>query len=133
MTATPQTPRPEVGPPVPLTVAALLVGVEAIVFLVLAVVEVAAFESSKAVMGATTTLFFVVYGLGLAVCAYAVWRLHSWARAPVALAQALQLALAWSFWGEPTTWVAATLAVVAVAVLVGLLHPRSTAALADDV
>ena len=31
-----------------------------------------------------------------------------------------------------TTWVAAVLAAVSVAVLVGVLHPRSTAALAAD-
>jgi hypothetical protein len=38
------------------------------------------------------------------------------------------LPIAWSFWGGATTWVSITLAVLAIAVLVGVLHPRSTAA-----
>jgi hypothetical protein len=37
------------------------------------------------------------------------------------------LPLAWSFVGGRTTWVAVVLAALAIAVLVGVLHPRSTA------
>ena len=36
------------------------------------------------------------------------------------------LPVAFSFRGEPTTFVAGAIALVAVATLVGLLHPRST-------
>jgi hypothetical protein len=41
------------------------------------------------------------------------------------------LGLAWSFRGGSTTWVAIVLAVVAVVVLVGLLHPASIDALTE--
>jgi hypothetical protein len=48
------------------------------------------------------------------------------------LAQLIQLGLAWSFRGGGTTVIAVVIAVVAVVVLVGLLHPASVEALAED-
>lgn len=132
MTATPEDPRPQAGPPAPLTVAASLVAVEAILFVGLAVAELASFEASKAVMGATTAIFFLGYGLGLGACAGALWRLRSWGRAPAVVAQLIQLLVAWSFWGGQTTWVAVGAGLVAAVVLAGIFHPRSIAALADE-
>ena len=131
MTATPEDPRPLAGPPAPLTVAASLVVVEAVLFVVLAVAELADFEASKAVMGVTTALFFLAYGAGLALCAWAVWRLRSWGRAPIVVAQLLQLLVAWSFWGGETTWIAIGAGAVAAIVLAGIFHPQSLDALAD--
>jgi hypothetical protein len=122
---------PPAGPPAPLTVAASLVAVEAVVFAILGVTELAAFDSDKATMIATTAVFFLVYGAGLAFCAWAVFRLKSWARAPIVLAQVIQLLVAWSFVGGATTWVAVALAVVAVIVLAGIFHPQSIDALAE--
>ncbi len=58
-----------------------------------------------------------------------MWRLRSWARAPVVLAQLIQLLVGFGFWGGGTTLVAVVLVGVAVAVLVAVLHPRSIAAL----
>ncbi len=132
MTATPHDAHPPDGRPAPLTVAASLVAVEALVFVVLAVMEIASLQSDKAVMGATTSIFFVVYGVALALCAWALSRLRSWARAPIVLAQLIQLFVAWSFRGGQTTWVAVGLAVVALIVLAGIFHPQSIDALADD-
>ena len=59
-------------------------------------------------------------------------RRASWARSPVVLAQLIQLGLAWSFRGGETTWIAIALAVVAVVVVAGVLHPASIEALSDD-
>jgi hypothetical protein len=132
VTATPEDPQPLAGPPPPLTVAASLVAVEAVLFVILAVAELADFESSKAVMGSTTALFFLAYGAGLAVCAWAIWRLRSWGRAPIVVAQLLQFLVAWSFWGGETTWVAIGLGAVAAIVLAGIFHPQSLDALADQ-
>jgi hypothetical protein len=131
VTSTPDDTVPPARPPAPLNVAASLVAVEAVLFVILGVAELAAFESAKAVMGATTALFFLAYGVGLGFCAWGVSRLRSWARAPIVVAQLIQLFVAWSFYGGETTWVAVGLAVVAGIVLAGIFHPASLDALAE--
>ena len=96
------------------------------------VVELFAVSGDKAAMGVTTAVFFAIYGAGLAYCAVTMWRLHSWARSPVVMAQLIQLGVAWSFWGGDTTPVAAAIGVVALLVLAGIFHPASLAALGDE-
>jgi hypothetical protein len=81
-------------------------------------------------MGLTTAAFFFLYGAGLAYCAWRLARLQSWARAPVVLAQLIQLGVAWSFKDGDTVVVAVVLALVALVVIAGILHPRSLSALA---
>ena len=83
-------------------------------------------------MGATTALFFVAAAAGLAWCAWALWRVRRWARGPVVMAQLICLGLAWNFWGEGTKPISLGLALVALVVIAGLLHPESTAALEAD-
>jgi hypothetical protein len=112
-----------------LVVAVALVGAEAVALGLLGVVELGVLSSSRAVMGLTTALFFLAYGGGLGACAWQLLRLRSWARAPVVLAQLIQLPVAWGFRGGATTLVAALLAVAAVLVLVGVFHPSSIAAI----
>lgn len=112
-------------PPAPLVVAVSLALVEALVLVGLGVAEVVALDGSRLVMGASTALFFVLYGGGLAVCAVALYRLRAWARAPVVLAQLIQLLLVYSFWGGETTGVAVALGVVGVVTLAGIFHPAS--------
>jgi hypothetical protein len=115
---------------VPLRLAVGLVGLEVLALVLQGLYEVGVVTSQRATMGVTTALFFVVYGAGLGVIALQLLRLRSWARAPVVLAQLIQLLVAWSFRGGGTTLVATLLAVVALLVLVGVFHPASTAALA---
>lgn len=83
-------------------------------------------------MGATTSIFFLLYGLGLVLCAWRLSRAEAWARSPVVLAQLIHLGLAWSFWGPETRWVSIGLALVSGIVLIGLFHPASVRALADE-
>jgi hypothetical protein len=118
--------------PAPLVVAASLAGVEALLVAAQGVTELVALSSLRLVMGVTTAAFFLLYAAGLALCAWGLYRLSSVGRAPVVVAQLLQLAVATSFWGGSTTWVAISLAVVAVVVLAGIFHPSSLAALAAD-
>ncbi len=118
--------------PAPLTVAASLVAVEGLVVVMLAVVELASLSSGRLTMGLTTTVFFVAYGVALVGCGLLLVRLSSWARGPAVLAQLIQLGLAWSFRGSPTTLVAIALAVVAAVVLVGIFHPASLDALSEE-
>jgi hypothetical protein len=117
--------------PAPLVVAASLAAVEAALIVLTGVAELTALEGEKAVMGASTAVFFLVYGGGLAFCAWRMYRGQSWARSPVVMAQLIQLGVAWSFWGGSSTVVSVTLGIVAVIVLVGVFHPASLAALAD--
>ena len=116
----------------PLTVAASLVAVEGAVVVLLAVAELASLSAVRLTMGLTTAVFFVVYGAGLLLCGLMLHRRVSWARSPAVLAQLIQLGLAWSFRGDPTTLVAVGLAVVAVVVLAGIFHPASLEALSEE-
>jgi hypothetical protein len=116
----------------PLMVAAGLVVLEAVVLVGYAVVLVPSVSSERLAMGVTTPIFFALYGAGLVVCARALTRLRSWARAPVVLAQLIQLGVAWSFRGGSSTPEAVALAVVAAGVLAALFHPASVNALSED-
>ena len=111
--------------------AAALTALEALVITVYGLVLVPDLFGSRPEAGGTALVFFVPYGLFLGVCAWQLWRLRSWSRAPVVLAQLLQLLVGYSFWGGTTTAVAVVLIGVAVAVLAAVLNPRSLAALGD--
>lgn len=117
--------------PVPLKVAAVVVVVQGLFAVVFGAAEAFNFTSARAVMGATTALFFIAFGAGMLLCAWGLVRLHSWARGPVLLAQLMSLGLAWNFRGEETEWISVVLAVPAVIGLVGMLHPKTVAALVD--
>ena len=119
------------APPAPLVVAAGLVIVEGLLLLGYGVLEAANIESARAAMGATTAAFFVLLAGLLILCGWLVVHGRSWPRSPIVVAQVMFLGLAWSFRGGDTTWVAIGLAVVAVVVLAGLLHPASIDALTD--
>jgi hypothetical protein len=112
-------------------VAASLAAVEGLLLLAYGVLEAANVHSDRAAMGVTTALFFAVLGAVLLACAWLVVRGRAWARSPIVVAQVMFLGLAWSFLGGATTWVSVALALVAVLVLVGLLHPSSIDALGD--
>ena len=118
--------------PPPLVVAASLVAVEGVLLVAYAVLELSSVDSGRVTMGVTTAIFFAIYGAGLMGCAWVISRGHSWARSPIVLAQLIQLGVAWSFRGGDTTLAAVAIAVVAVVVLLGLVHPASVEALADD-
>ncbi|WP_162794329.1 hypothetical protein [Nocardioides houyundeii] len=117
--------------PVPLAIAASVVGAEGVVLVLLALAEIAALDGGRLAMGVTTALFFACYGAGLVLGAQSLLRRSSWARSPVVLAQLIQLGVAWSYRGA-VPWLSAGLAVVAVVVLVGIFHPRSLAALGEQ-
>ena len=115
--------------PAPLVVAASLVAVEGMLLVAYAVLELASVSSDRVAVAVTTGVFFAAYGAVLLAAAWALTRRRSWARSPVALAQLIQLGLAWNFRGGGTTVVAVAMATVALIVLVGLLAPSSIQAL----
>ncbi|RYB90989.1 hypothetical protein EUA93_18815 [Nocardioides oleivorans] len=95
----------------------------------LGVLELAHLRSIRLTMGVTTSIFFLGAAAALAWCAWALWGVRRWARGPVVMVQLIQLGLAWNLWAGPTRLASAVLAVVAIAVVVGLVHPASTRAL----
>jgi hypothetical protein len=117
--------------PSPLLVAASLVAVEGVLLVAYGVLEAANVHTDRVAMGVTTSLFFAALGAVLIGCAWLVVRGRAWARSPIVVAQVMFLGLAWSFLGGATTWVSVALALVAVIVLVGLLHPASVDALSE--
>ena len=113
-------------------VAASLAALEAFVLAALGVLELASLRSVRLTMGVTTAAFFLAAAVGLAWCAWSLWKVRRWARGPVVMVQLIQLGLAWNLWAGSTKPLSAGLAVVALVAMVGLLHPASTAALEED-
>ncbi len=132
MSTPPPDPTPRrPGAPPPLLVAASLAALEGVLLAGYGVVLVAAVNRSRLALGVTTPVFFVLYGVALVYCAWALSRMRSWARAPLVLAQLIQLGVAWNFRGGSSTAITVVLALVAVLVLVGVFHPASLDALSD--
>jgi hypothetical protein len=103
--------------------------VEGVLTLVFGVTEAVSLDSDRLVMGVTTGVFFLAYGVGLMACAWGMNTLRPWSRGPVLLAQLIWLGLAWNFRTGDTLPIAIALAVLAALVLAGLLNPRSIDAL----
>lgn len=120
------------GAPTPLLVAAAVVLAEALVFVGYGVAELLHLTGKRVVMGLSTSLFFVICGVALGACAWGLTRVRVWARGPVLLAQLMLLGLAWNFRDSETILVSVALAVPAVVVGAGMLHPRTLAALNGD-
>jgi hypothetical protein len=108
-------------------VAAVLLTIEALIALAYAALESGQIRMSRAVVGVGVTILMAGFGLLLLLIARGVFLGRRWSRGPAVATQLVLLPLAWSFVGGRTTWVAVVLAVLAIAVLVGVLHPRSTA------
>ena len=117
------------GTPAPLVAAAGLTLIQGLFTLVFGITEALSLDSDRLVMGVTTGAFFLLYGVGLVACAWGMRRRRQWSRGPVLLAQLIWLGLAWNFRTGDTLPVAIVLAVLAVIVLAGLLHPRSVEAM----
>jgi hypothetical protein len=123
---------PATGAPPPLVVAAAVTAVEALMMAGLGLLELASLSSVRLTMGVTTAAFFLGAGLALAWCAWSLWRTRRWARGPVVMAQLIVLGIAWNLWDGATKVLSAGLAVVALVVIAGLLHPASTQVLEGD-
>ena len=119
-------------PPAPLTAAASLVFLQGLFTVLFGISEAIHVSSGRVVMGATTALFFVAYGVALGGCAWGMHALRSWSRGPVLLAELIWLGLAWNLRDSSIQAVAIAVAVSAVLVLAGMLHPRSLRALNRD-
>lgn len=117
--------RREVPPP--LTVAASLVAVQGIVLSAVAVFQLADLAPGRTALDLSMAAFYAVYAAVLIVAAVALWRLQSWSRGPVLITQLIQLGLAWDLRDVPVA--AIGLAVTALIVIAGTIHPDSLEAL----
>jgi hypothetical protein len=113
--------------PLTIVVAAALLALEALAALAYAALEIGQVRISRAAVGVGVTILMAALGLLLLVVARGVFRGKRWSRGPAVATQLILLPIAWSFKGGSTTWVAVVLGIVAIAVLAGVLHPRSTA------
>ena len=113
--------------PFTIVMAAALLALEALIGLGYAAIEVSQVRMSRAAVGVGVAILMAGFGLLLLVVARGVFRGRPWSRGPAVATQLILLPIAWSFRGGVTTWVSVVLAVLAIAVLVGVLHPRSTA------
>jgi len=113
--------------PFTIVMAAALLALEALIGLGYAAIEVGQVRMSRAAVGVGVAILMAGFGLLLLVVARGVFRGRRWSRGPAVATQLILLPIAWSFRGGVTTWVSVALAVLAIAVLIGVLHPRSTA------
>lgn len=113
-------------------IAAIVVAIEAAVYVVLAVLAVADISVDAVGTGIGIALFLALYGL---VQLFAAWKLlswHTWARGPLLFTQLVQLGLAWGLRDSKEQWLAILMAVSAAVALGCLLAPAVTRALLDD-
>lgn len=113
--------------PFTIVMAAALLALEALIGIGYAAIEVGQVRMTRAAVGVGVAILMAGFGLLLLAVARGVFRGKRWSRGPAVAAQLILLPIAWSFRGGVTTWVSVGLAVLAIAVLVGVLHPRSTA------
>src|SRR5687768_5561244 len=79
--------------------AAVLVGLQSAALFGLAGLEVASMDADRLSVALTSSVFFLLYGAGLAASAVGLVRGRRWARSPIVLTQLISLGVAWSFKG----------------------------------
>src|SRR5689334_7222834 len=94
---TTRSPYSRYGTPAPLAVAAGMTFVEGLLTTLFGITELLSLDSDRLLMGLTTSLFFLAYGVGLLVCARGLHTVRAWARGPVLLSQLIWHGLVWSF------------------------------------
>jgi len=109
-----------------------VVAAEGLVLVVLGIAEAFTIHGDRLVLGLTTSLFFVVWGIGLGFVGRGLYRTARWSRGPAVFTQLIQLLVAYSFWGGSTRAVAIPLAIAAVGVLICIFQKVSTEALLGD-
>lgn len=116
-----------------LGIAALVVAIEALAYVVLAVLDVADVSRERLGLGVGAGLLLAVYGVGQLFAAWRVYQGESWARSPLVVTHLIQVLLAWNMRDGDTAWLAVVMGVSAVAVLGCLLSPPVTRALGRDI
>jgi hypothetical protein len=114
-----------------LGIAAGVVALESIAYIVVAGLDFADASGGRLAFGVGAGILLIAYGLGLAVAAWNIRKARAWARAPIVVAQLIQLLLATDA-REGAAWVTPAMAVSALVVLGCLFAPPVTQALSRD-
>lgn len=115
--------------PLTLRLAGAFVAIESLLLVLVAVLGLIAPSNIGVALG--LGVLYVVSAIGLALAGVGLWERRSWGRAPVVLAQLVILGVAWDVHQDaPAVAIGGLL--LGVAVLVCVLHPASTRALAGD-
>lgn len=114
-----------------LLLAATIVSLEALTFVVLAGLEAANVTSGRIGFGIGVTLFFLAFAAGLFWAAWLIGHGDQRGRSPLVFTQLIMLGLAWNFRVDSVA-LAAAVAVPAVVTLICLLAPPVTRALSQD-
>lgn len=114
-----------------LNVAAAVVALESAAYIVVALLDFADSSGGRRGFGLGAGLLLIAYGIGLLIAAWAVRQGRRWARAPLIVAQLIQLLLA-SDARDGAAWVTPAMAASALVVLGCLLAPPVTRALTGE-
>ena len=114
-----------------LGIAAGVVALESIAYIVVAGLDLADASGGRLGFGVGAGILLIAYGLGLAAAAWNVRKGRAWARAPIVVAQLIQLLLAHDA-RDGAAWVTPAMAVSALVVLGCLFAPPVTQALIRD-
>lgn len=114
-----------------LTVAGLLIMLQALALIAFAVAEANAVDAARVGLGVSTAFFFGVLGLGLLFAVSRILAGHAWARGLLVFSQLLCLVLAFNVRGE-AWWIPTAMVTSALVSLGCLLSPPVTRALGVD-
>jgi len=109
-----------------------VVALESIAYIVVASLDLADSTGGRLGFGVGAGILLIAYGLGLSVAAWHVRKGRAWARAPIVVAQLIQLLLAHDLRGSGAAWVTPAMAVSSLVVLGCLFAPPVTQALIRD-
>ena len=125
---------PASRPPATLLAAATLAVVEAVAALVAGgwlVLEALAERPRGLGIAVGSGVFVLAAGLVLGLLAWGLYQRRRWSRSPVVVLQLLMLPIGYELLERPTTWVGVGMLVSAVATLLLVLAPASTAVFRD--
>jgi TRAP-type C4-dicarboxylate transport system permease small subunit len=114
-----------------LFIASIIIALQALAFVVLAVLEAANIDSGRIALGVGVTGFFLVFAAAIGWGAWQIANGEGRARSPMVFVQLISLGLAWNFRVDSGA-LAAAVAIPAVIVMACLLAPPVTRALTDD-
>lgn len=115
-----------------LRIAAIVVAIEALAYVVLAALDLANVSGERLGLGVGAGVLLAAYGLAQLFFAWRVSQGESWARSPLIVTHLIQLLMAWNLRNGDSAWLAGVMGGLAIVVLGCLLAPPVNRALGRD-